>query len=139
MDSAGALTENSAIYHQGNSGGPLGMNHVHSGSQEAGFGLDRNSTNQMETAANWTPGAHGNGKPNHQNQQYTNKSDSNIAGGNRAYAQNGMNRVNVTNADAKKRRKNSDKVSKRFFSFQHSGYIYIIIFTNNTISNQCIL
>lgn len=112
MDSAGALTENSAIYSGGAGGGPLGINQVHAGSQEAGFGLERNSTNQMETANNWTPGAQANGKSNHQNQQYTNKSDTNLGGANRANGANGLNRVNVANAEAKKKRKNSDKVGK---------------------------
>jgi hypothetical protein len=45
MDSAGALTENSAIYSGGPGNGPLGINQIHAGSQEAGFGLERNSTN----------------------------------------------------------------------------------------------
>ena len=67
----------------------------------------------METANNWTPGAHANGKPNQQNQHYANKSDTNIGGANRANGANGLNRVNISNAEAKKKRKNSDKVRKQ--------------------------
>ena len=66
----------------------------------------------METANNWTPGTHPNGKSNQQNQHYANKSDTNIGGANRMHGMNGLNRVTVPNGDAKKKRKNSDKVSK---------------------------
>jgi hypothetical protein len=66
----------------------------------------------METANNWTPGTHGNGKPSQQNQHYANKSDTNIAGGNRMNGANGYSRTNNANMEAKKKRKNSDKVSK---------------------------
>ena len=51
LESAGALTENSALYQ-----GPAGMsNQLNTGSQEAGLGVDRKSTNQMEVA-HWTAG-----------------------------------------------------------------------------------
>ena len=76
----------------------------------------------METANNWTPGT--NGKPSQQNQQYANKSDTNIAGGNRMNGANGYSRTNNANIEAKKKRKNSDKVSN---SFQFDCFINIII------------
>lgn len=112
MDSAAALTENSAIYSGGPGSGPpgLGGNQVHTGSQDAGFGLDRSSTNQMETANNWTPGTQANGKANQPNQHYANKSDTNLGGPGRVNGNPGLNRINISNAEAKKKRKNSDKV-----------------------------
>jgi len=64
----------------------------------------------METANNWTPGANVNGKANQPNYHNVNKSDTNIGGPTRANPATGLNRINISNAEAKKKRKNSDKV-----------------------------
>ena len=66
----------------------------------------------METANNWTPGTQANGKANQANQHYANKSDTNLGGQARVNGTTGLNRINISNAEAKKKRKNSDKVSE---------------------------